>query len=383
MPKSLVKKLFLKIFLLFLPFILIFAYPLLVILMADEETSPDHVIVLQQQDPSLLYGPAFTNQIPYYKLQNTLIRKPQILILGTSRVMQFRQNFFSTPTNVYNAGGGIVYLWDYADFLKLIPSNQQPKLLILGLDQWQFNPNWRRERHQLYQTIKKKTHALVEQPLLHVLQANFKEIYQAMLAEKVTFDLLWKNIRQRQGIGLNAVIEKQGFRSDGSYRYGLLKLSDYQERYVDALDRIKNGANFFAYAENMDNSRLEILRKILEFCQQNNIHVVAFLPPFSPASMQAMLANQPRYNYLTQIAHTLEPVFQEYGFSFFDFTNPKKLKITSDDEFIDGFHGSEKTYLQILIQLAKRDEYLAKYVDLSFLENLLQTVKDPIYIFND
>lgn len=387
MPKSLVKKLFLKIFLLFLPFILIFAYPLWVIEVTGEATTPEQVVHIQEKQsiPGGYYGLAFSDFNPYYKLLRTQSVKPEILTLGTSRVMQFRRNFFLPHTSFYNAGGGVRYLGEYQHFLELLSSNQKPKLLIMNLDQWQFNPNWQPKIFMTYKTRLYQDYNKARPSLPNLLFRNTKKIYTYLFQGFIHNDRLWHNFFYPNSIGLAGILGQQGYREDGSVRYGYYIVSR-KERQREALLFIKNAdsKDMFAYAPQIDPKRLVILRELLEYCQQNQIQVIGFLSPFSPHGFEIMKEKGQGYAYMTEIYPVIAPIFAEYGFTLADFTDPASLDPkATDEEFIDGFHGSEKTYLQITIQLAQRDKYLAKYVDLNFLENLLQNIKNSLYLFND
>ncbi len=381
---NMARKFFIKIFILLFPFIALLAYPALVIILADEEISVDRVLMLElNAGQATLYGPAFTNDVPYYKLQKTIQNNPDVLILGTSRVMQFRSGFFQQHVKMYNSGGAVLYLWEYKDFLRNIPKQSLPKLIIIGIDQWQFNPNWRPDRFNLYENnVMREPFIRMEHSFLNVLQASYWKIYKYTFRGRINFLTLLNKLFERRQIGLTAIIEQQGFRSDGSYRYGDQYLSDLDERFNEVPRRIEDNSRLFERSQNVNN-RESILEDFLEFCKQNGIHVIAFLPPYSLDSIQRMNNLYPDYKYLSNIASTIKPVFSKYNSTFMDFTDPAILGVISDSEMIDGWHGSEKTYLRIIIRLAEADERLRQLVNLKYLRQLLDTRPGPLYIFGD
>ncbi|MBL8686701.1 MAG: hypothetical protein JNK86_04470 [Alphaproteobacteria bacterium] len=378
------RKFFIKIFILLFPFIALLAYPALVIILADEEISVDRALVLElNAGQATLYGPAFTNEVPYYKLQKTIQNNPDVLILGTSRVMQFRSGFFQQHVKMYNSGGAVSYLWEYKDFLQNIPKQSLPKLIIIGIDQWQFNPNWRSDRFNAYKNnIQPEPFVRIEHSFLNILQTNFWKIYKYTFRGQINFLNLLNKSGERHEVGLTAIMDQQGFRADGSYRYGDRFLDNSDERYNDVRRRIEKNSNLFERSQNTAD-RKSMLKDFLEFCKQNGIHVIAFLPPYSLDSFEIMNNLYPDYKYLSDIAGVLKPVFSRYNFTFVDFTDPAVLGVTNDSEMIDGFHGSEKTYLRVIIRLAEADERLRQLVDLSYLRQLLDTRPGPLYIFGD
>ena len=61
-------------------------------------------IINQQKINDILFGPKLRQKATLdYKIKGTVIIKPDILILGTSRIMQINQKHFS-HNKIYNAG---------------------------------------------------------------------------------------------------------------------------------------------------------------------------------------------------------------------------------------------------------------------------------------
>ena len=72
------------------------------------EALPIKIVVNQQQSSEgIIYGTRQIEDILSYKLASYEWRQPDILILGSSRLLQFRSEFFNNdPGAVYNASGG-------------------------------------------------------------------------------------------------------------------------------------------------------------------------------------------------------------------------------------------------------------------------------------
>lgn len=76
-------------------------------------------------------------------------------------------------------------------------------------------------------------------------------------------------------------------------------------------------------------------------------------------------------------------LFETYGFTYFDFTNPVNLGVT-DDEMIDSIHGSEYVTLLIYIQMLENSpDVLGQYSDLEYLERIAGGVNNPFEIFGN
>src|ERR1043165_3488984 len=129
------KKFFLKLFLLGLPFILYYGIAFGVLLKSGELHSADDVVALQKEH-TILFGQAYQNPDKYYKLTSAIGHKPEVLALGTSRIMQIRDVFFRDKSRFYNAGGGADHIGLYKAFREHMPKEALPKVLIISCDQF-------------------------------------------------------------------------------------------------------------------------------------------------------------------------------------------------------------------------------------------------------
>ena len=86
-------------------------------------------------------------------------------------------------------------------------------------------------------------------------------------------------------------------------------------------------------------------------------------------------------SFIQEIVPAIQDGFDSYGFSLFDFSNPDTLNSLSK-EFLDSSHGSEKTYLRLIIEMAEHDPVLQSYVDLPFLKQSLRESKEDLTYLN-
>lgn len=67
-----------------------------------------------------------------------------------------------------------------------------------------------------------------------------------------------------------------------------------------------------------------------------------------------------KYSYLTQICDSLHPLFEKHHYPLFDFSDGGAIG-SRDAEFIDGFHGSDKTYLRMMVEMARKNRSVAAF----------------------
>ena len=96
-------------------------------------------IVARQGQTGTVYGSAVHDDSFAYKLQLVSTAKPNVIALGSSRVLQFRQAHF-TETFI-NADRAMTTPAEEIKFLDALLPRHKPKVVILGVDFWWFNPN--------------------------------------------------------------------------------------------------------------------------------------------------------------------------------------------------------------------------------------------------
>src|SRR6185369_8412296 len=90
------KTFFLKLFFILFPVVAILALPVYVLTVSGEFAQPDRVLDKQLgSDKNILYAGAYANFEEYYRLEGILKTKPDVIAIGNSRALDFRQQFFN------------------------------------------------------------------------------------------------------------------------------------------------------------------------------------------------------------------------------------------------------------------------------------------------
>lgn len=371
----------LKLSLFLSPFLLVLAFPFALMLASGELKGVDSVLEWQASSPKLaLFGLAYSDPTAYYKLRGTLLRSPAVLALGTSRVMALREEYLLPGTVFFNAGNGVTRLRHYRLFLDKIPRGHEPKVLLLGLDQYFFNAafdslapdgmegQWRGDRDRA-----------------DVFLDKWLQVYFDLRAGKISLrrlahrgDLKW--------VGLSAGMYGDGFRNDGSYSWAKHagapdSPDDPDYRFGNTLNRIAKGIKRFEYGDSVSEKSLREVAALLAECKARGIHVVGFLPPFAHVIHEKLASLPDKYGYLRELHPRLEEVFAQAGFPLEDLSDLAELGAT-DLETVDGYHGSEKAYLRVFIRLAEADGELRAYAQpVDSLKELLARSPDPQLVF--
>jgi hypothetical protein len=375
--------LLLKIFLLVVPVsALTLAFPLAVLVASGEIGSIRKVISLQKEPGPVLLGLAYSYPTRAYKLESIIERRPAVVSLGTSRVMEIRSGFFRIETTHYNAGGGVTKIEDLQSFLAAIPRTNQPKLIILGLDQNFFNSAWDNSISD-DQALRPLPSLMAR---LDIVLNTWHVVYRDYWMNKFSLNVLMKRGAGTNCVGIQAIVNSHGFRNDGSLRYNpnyLLPGTDTSARFRSAVEAIKTGNSFFVRGTDVSAKSIAELTGFLRACRDRGIYVVGFLPPYPHFVAMILQSMSQQYSYLFKIGSIVEPVFKSFDFRFYDFSDAASIG-ASDRETLDGIHCSEKAYLRLFIKMVKTEEHLAKYAkDPEYLEHLLINAPDEVNVLGD
>jgi hypothetical protein len=378
-----VTRLFTRLAAVLAPVALLYAVPAAILYRTGEFTSLDRVIQGQRTgDRLVLYGPAYSNRALAYKLRAVLARRPKVIALGTSRVMQFRSPAFREPDVFFNAGGGIRRLWDARIFLDRLPPGREPRVILLGLDSFFFNRAWPDFGPGQPEYDDDLSNA-------DLLLAEQNAVYADLFGGKFGWaDLTAPRRADTTPIGLNALVRNNGFRNDGSYYYGSYLQDPFSPQNEDfefrhTLWLIEHGANRFEWSDAVASEALRELDLLLAACRQRNIHVVGFLPPFSHTIYEALRARPDRYGYVLNLAAAVAPVFARHGLPCHDFSDLADLGF-DDTATIDGFHATEPVYLHMLLTMARDDDTLRPFLaDEARLRERLERRPNPYLVFGN
>ena len=329
----------------------VIGFSVLCLYQAGEVRSCSYYIRPLQQDQ--LFGLGYSYYDKSYKFHMTdEVCRPQVLALGSSRIMQVKRSVVSPNYTFYNAGGAIQNLQELSLFIEKL--QETPKLLLVNLDQWWFNRAYIDEGQPFSSSV-------YDEPTLEFSKLGLMicDFYTDLAKGKIS---LGKVFTSHQ-IGLNAICNDNGFAADGSrYQGDMIAAPELQEDYnfKNVLERIRNGNNRFQYGDQADSTQISALEHFLSLCVSRQIKVAAFLPPFAPFVYHQMQQTG-KYDYMSQLYGMLQPVFDKYeGCSVYDFTDVTDTGAHNYD-FDDGFHGSENIYNGMIRQMIRQDSTLAPY----------------------
>lgn len=362
-------KLIAKILLVLSPAIICVGFLTWMLFYIGEFTSIEDVATQQLNNHEIVFSA--DEVFSPYKWHMIQRRSPKLLILGSSRVMSFRSQFFHLDEeNVYNAGMSLGNIWRVMWVLdQLKAQSQLPETLIVGFDQDWFVPG--RSATDEDDAIDIPDPA----PTMPNLEKLFNRI-RAVVGDMLENQIMLADVLDRRDpfynaltIGYNGITRSTGFRWDGSRVLNPINLNGLpdENRFFNTRERITIGSERMTYSDEPNLQSLEAVQQLIAFCHENDIDLIAFMPPFPPTIYTEIQATG-NYGYIPKTIDYLTNLFAETDFAYFDFTDGH-LPNVADEHYLDGTHGSEFVYLNLYLEMLKqRDDVLGAYSDADYLE---------------
>lgn len=364
--------------------LLAFLLPILIIVGSGEVDSPKDIARQQAKaDRQIIFGNAYSETSKLLKLESVLLRKPEVLALGSSRILEIRSEFFRPGVRFYNAGLAARKLLQFRQFLDLIPPSAQPKVLIVCLDQRYFDPKDLYSQNDFEDELSR---ARDPWRPFNIFAENWRTAYLDFFAGKFDLEDVFRSSEDGLTlVGLQARTDRLGARNDGSQFYGekmhRLMKNPEAPRFNEAFSYLKSGEQRFRFGQEVLPDSLTEIGSFLAECRSRGIQVVGFVPPYA-GQVYDKLKEGGKHDYVFQIGGKVVPLFREYGFVCLDLTDVRAIG-ASDAEFLDGYHPTEKATLRMFIEMVKAAPALQPYCDLDELRALLKNSTNDFYVIQN
>ncbi len=353
-----------------LPFALAFTTISAYTLYTGEAMPLRMVVNWQMHELETVYRPRYGNRDLQFKTLAINMRRPEVLAIGSSRILQFRAGFFNLQPEVfYNAAAPAWRLEQVAQVLYNLEADALPRVIMLALDAPWFNEAYRGD-------VFPPPRSDFEQ-LVFANRALLEDIHNRVPLTRSGFRLAQYGQRrvpntQSLALGMRAIRDGHGFRSDGSELYGdflvagWLHMPNMRDLHMRLM---REGRDMYVYGDQVNRAMLTQLAHLLAWAVDHEITVVGFLPAYMPSLWQQM-QTRGQHSYMNALTPELERLFIAYQFPFFDFSDGRTTQ-TADWEFFDGWHASELGNLRLYIHLASAlPEVFTPYSDVERLRVL-------------
>lgn len=325
-----------------------------------ETLSPVQVVERLERNPELFYRSAMHDDLREVNLEMLRRRQPEVVALGSSLPLYFREEFFSS--SFVCAAGAMDSLNDGEIFVRRMEEVARPKIVLFVLDFWWFTDSEVRFRGLI--------NAPGQSPRFSF--AKLRLPYKLLTRRQIT-------LRQFLGLepvptvaavanpplGLMARFDGVGRRNDGSELNGLVFTERARNFYDPIRQHFANADEFvmqpgrFGPDLKIRPERAVALRRIIQRLEAHGAHVILIYPPMAPPIAAAMERSGHHGHYLELGRQILR-----MGVEAYDFHSPDALGIPLS-EFSDTHHAGNNAYMRLLARILEQrpDSPLARYVN--------------------
>lgn len=332
-------------------------------------------IVQRQITRNSLYGTRFNNFPESYFLELVKQRKPEILMVGSSRSGLFKEKYFKASFVTTPKASDTFPQME--KFLDGILDFYTPKIVFIEFDPWlllekprgdsahasKFNGNEMAVSLQkIYGAIK----------LLLTRQIMAKQLFDDNTTVNPYTDY--------DSLGVLAINRSNGYLKDGSYFHGYTYFGlalEYDKKFQKSLWKIENRQGAFLWSQTYNQENILFFKKLVEKLKKRGIKVVSIIMPIAPyIYLKTYKANPERYAYWQELESNARK------FEIYDFLNPADIK-TNDCEFIDGIHPGDIVSARVLKEIGRRDESVRKYLNMKEIDWAINNRAGHVYSGKD
>lgn len=325
------------------PLVLIASLGLGIALFTGELLPVKLVARLQQGEKPFVFLPKLSDHTYRFKLEVARRRKPEVLVLGSSRVNQWRDAMFN-PAPFYNAANAIFVMRDFRRMIEEL-GDSTPRVVILSVDYFTFLPGFEFVyRYQSREDVK----GWGSSEQINIVVGTLAETIRnpgVLFSTKPGIPVL----------GLSAMQTGAGFRRDGSFSYGTCG----PVRAESTVAAIQNGSQWpILPAAQLNDVALREFERFTDLARQKGITLVGVTMPFVPAVAAAM-EQSPLYGAWRQFeSQATKEWIRRQGVIYFDFSKLESFG-GMPNEFVDPFHPNERAYIRMLATMLADPDFRA------------------------
>ncbi|MHA1538366.1 MAG: hypothetical protein ACTSUD_12485 [Alphaproteobacteria bacterium] len=305
-------------------------------------------VAVDQQARGTLYGTGLHGNDREHRLALIAARQPEVVVLGSSRMEQFRQDYFTAPfVCACTLMGAIEH---GAPFVEAMFKVAKPKLVILGLDYWWFgdSPDDGGGRWRPSVNASNLSAAKLLRPFAWLRRGSLGiGDYLGVLTGRGDIARLTTHPK----LGVQAVVRGRGVRKDGSALHADALFGPARQHKGQDFDKVRaqiaEGDTYYPHNVRLAPRRFAELERLVRRIEGHGAKVVVILPPLA-GRVADMMKAEGKFAYVSAIRARLRRTDGEIH----DFHDPRPLG-AADCEFLDDRHGGDVVVMRMLERILR------------------------------
>jgi len=318
------------------------------------ETMPIERVLERQEQGGLFLRKYLGQEFNTYKTMGLEKTQAKIVVIGSSRTMQFRGEYFKEK--FYNAGG---LLQNHQDLAYFLSEEQTADFFIIGLDSWWY----------------KKDNAETAKSWLGG-GGELVKGSQRFNALKRIADVFGDTRKKRiaENIGANAQLANGGFRRDGSMKIDdeRVNLLLRENKFIDTekppiSKRIAEGLTSRFTISEIDMAAFQSTIDQIKQFEEKGKKILVYLPPFTNESVKTFTETEAQNAFYTFTMEYMAAELSAHNISFIPLEQPDDYDV-DDTYFMDGIHPSE---VFVAMQLKRHADKFVDKIDQEILDRMV------------
>jgi|GEM_PF-1793724 hypothetical protein len=288
------------------------------------------------------------------KLPRMAIDKPDVIFISSSRGGAMRSQMLE-PYTFYNLSFTAWSLDQVTDILDRATRAFVPKVAIVSIDYFMFTDIWPRVNAKNTMRFGDPFYKLRSGVDMMQTAAKRAAFFQDCIIP--TFQAGHRcGAAEGKYIGTAAIVNKEGFRGDGSYRYGAGRLQASEKNSTAAYL-----VNAMPGAPSVDRGQMLVLERLAALARTRGVTLVGIQLPYVKAGVDYLDNNQLYHPYSGVWrefeSSAVRDKFRQLGISFFDLSRAPLSH--NNNNFVDAYHPSEIGMLRSLESLLLQPQFKA------------------------
>ncbi|NPV23004.1 hydrolase [Bradyrhizobium aeschynomenes] len=299
---------------------------------------------LQRDNPERILLPFDLRYNAAFKLARLEQERPEVIWISTSRAGTFRAALFA-PYRFYNLSFTAWTTGQTLDLFERATQRQRPRIAILSLDHFLFADRW-----EEWFAITRKMH--YDHPLTY-LRSSLLDFARTATRRPAPFkDYVGT---QSAFVGTQSIVQQEGFRNDGSYRYSPGHVADARSRFMNAATL----ADTLPRAAGLSSSLKQPIAQLAEMARSRDVKLMGIQLPFIRAGIDLLDREQygPRgFGAWREFATAqTRDWLRQLGIPLFDLARlPMKDENSS---FVDAYHLADTGAAEVMLHLLSDPDF--------------------------
>jgi hypothetical protein len=316
-----------------------------------ETVSMARAAQIQAESPDLIYMTKRQKTYAAFKLNRVDRERPEVLIMGQSRIGQLRASMFR-PYSFYNLSRVSYPIDYYVELLRRLPEGYNPRVIIFDLDFYMFSPQFvaqYADQDPIFDTDSWFSPA--------AWYSHLYAIGHLFVEAGRHPELIWSgpvdSYYHKTEMGLGARITGNGFRQDGAEQWSFSMMRKHLA-YPELLNSTSPDEPLFYYDEKMDDHAIAKFEEFTALARARGIALIGVqMPVYGPAAIHIESQIDSHYGILKDFNSRLASgYFDRLGvitFDFLDFPGPGY----DCHYYVDPIHPTELLALNVVLKMAE------------------------------